>query len=105
MKDIKQQMKMCPICDNDQLDGKKDKNLYYIQEAAYNSLLMNKYARSYRNCDGACRRCGASLDRGGFKPTESGHIHIGCGGSVKVRSIPSKKPSRNLVLKSRVTAN
>jgi len=86
-------------------EGKKDKNLYYLQEAAYNSLLMNKYARSYRNCDGACRRCGASLDRGGFKPTESGHIHIGCGGSVKVRSIPSKKPSRNLVLKSRITEN
>jgi len=44
-------------------EGKKDRNLYIIQEAAYLSRLMNKYAKSYRDCFGACRQCGAKLDK------------------------------------------
>jgi hypothetical protein len=86
-------------------EGKKKRNLYIIQEEAYLSRLMNKYARSYRDCFGACRRCGTKLDKSGYKEGPSGHIHIGCGGSVKVRGIPSKKPFRSLILKSRVTEN
>jgi hypothetical protein len=81
-------------------EGKKKKNLYIIQEEAYLSRLMNKYARSYRDCFGACRQCGAKLDKSGYKEGPYGHIHIGCGGSVKVRGIPSKKPKRDLYLKS-----
>jgi hypothetical protein len=86
-------------------EGKKKRNLYIIQEEAYLSRLMNKYARSYRDCFGACRRCGTKLDKSGYKEGPSGHFHIGCGGSVKVRGIPSKKPFRSLILKSRVTEN
>ena len=82
-------------------EGKKDRNLYIIQEAAYLSRLMNKYAKSYRDCFGACRQCGAKLDKSGYKEGPLGHIHIGCGGSVKVKGIPSTKPKRNLYLKSR----
>ncbi len=82
-------------------EGKKDRNTYFIQEAAYNSGLMNKYAKRYRDCDGACRRCGASLDRGGFKSRGDRHIHLGCGGSVKVRGIPSKSPYKSIILKSK----
>ena len=82
-------------------EGKKDRNTYFIQEAAYNSGLMNKYAKTYRNCDGACRRCGASLDRGGFKAQGDKHIHMGCGGSVKVRGIASKSPYKSITLKPR----
>jgi hypothetical protein len=79
-------------------EGRKDRNSYYIQEAAYNSGIMNKFARSYRDCEGACRRCGAKLDRGGFKLVGANHIHIGCGGSVKVRGIESRNPYKNIVL-------
>lgn len=81
-------------------EGMKARNKYYIQEAAYNSGLMNKYARNYRDCHGACRRCGERLDRGGFRATPNGHVHLGCGGSVKVRGIESKKPFRNVKLLS-----
>ncbi len=80
--------------------GKKKRNCYEIQEEAYLSRLMNKYARSYRDCFGACRQCGAKLDKSGYKEGQYGHIHIGCGGSVKVKGIPSKKPKRDLYLKS-----
>lgn len=80
-------------------EGKKERNTYYIQEAAYNSGLMNKYARRYRDCEGVCRRCGASLDRGGFKPSGNNHVHIGCGGSVKVKGILSRNPYRHITLK------
>lgn len=64
---------------------KKARNKYYIQEAAFNSGLMNKFAKQYRSVTAACRRCGAGMDRGGYG-TESprGPIHFGCGGSVKV---------------------
>lgn len=86
-------------------EGKKNRNLYLVQEAAYSSRLMNKYAKRYRDCFGACRQCGARLDKSGYREGPHGHIHIGCGGSVKVKGVPSKKPTRNLVLKSRATGN
>jgi len=83
-------------------EGKKDRNSYYIQEAAYDSGLMNKYARTYRNSVGACRRCGASLDKGGFKKSGNGNVHIGCGGSVKVKGVASRNPYKHIALVSRV---
>lgn len=79
-------------------EGKKDRNCYFIQEAAYDSSLMKKYAKSYRPSEGACRRCGTSLDRGGFRQSGNGHVHLGCGGSVKVKGVASKKPYRHIVL-------
>ena len=81
-------------------EGREKRNLYLIQEAAYLSRIMNKYAKHYRDCFGACRQCGAKLDKSGYKEGPHGHIHIGCGGSVKVKGIPSTKPKRNLYLKS-----
>ena len=85
-------------------EGKKDRNVYYIQEACYNSGLMNKFAARYRKSEGACRRCGATLDKGGFKEGHYGTIHVGCGGSVKVRGVPSKKPQRSIELESSHTS-
>ena len=64
--------------------GKKDRNKYYIQDAAYNSGLMNKFAKRYRNVSASCRRCGAGMDRGGYGLSPTGPIHFGCGGSVRV---------------------
>jgi len=79
-------------------EGKKDRNCYFIQEAAYDSSLMNRYARTYRNSEGACRRCGASLDKGGFRKSGNGHKHLGCGGSVKVKGVENKNPYKHIVL-------
>jgi hypothetical protein len=45
------------------------------------------------------------LDKSGYKEGPLGHIHIGCGGSVKVKGIPSSKPKRNLYLKSRAMSS
>lgn len=64
--------------------GKKDRNKYFIQDAAYNSGLMNKFAMNYRTMTAGCRRCGAGMDRGGYGASPNGPIHYGCGGSVKV---------------------
>ena len=79
-------------------EGKKDRNSYYIQEAAYDSGLMNKFAKAYRHSEGACRRCGDSLDKGGFRQSGSGHVHLGCGGSVKVKGVASRNPYKHIVL-------
>ena len=65
-------------------EGKKDRNKYYVQEAAYNSGLMNKYAKRYRGVTAGCRRCGQFFDRGSYGVGPLGPIHFGCGGSVKV---------------------
>ena len=65
-------------------EGKKDRNKYYIQRAAYNTGLMNKYAKKYRGVTAGCRRCGAYFDRGGYGDSPRGPIHFGCGGSVVV---------------------
>jgi len=64
--------------------GKKDRNKYFIQDAAYNSGLMNKFAVNYRTFTAHCRRCGAGMDRGGYGLGPAGATHFGCGGSVKV---------------------
>jgi hypothetical protein len=65
--------------------GNRAQNKYFIQEAAYNSGLMNKFAKQYRNVTAACKRCGSGMDRGGYEAdTPLGPIHYGCGGSVKV---------------------
>ena len=75
-------------------DGKKDRNKYYIQRAAYNTGLMNKYAKKYRGVTAGCRRCGAYFDRGSYGDSPKGPIHFGCGGSVVVFRKP-RKPSDN----------
>lgn len=68
-------------------EGKKDRNIYYIQEAAFNSGLMNKFAQQFRSFTAVCRRCGSGMDRGGYgTDSPNGPIHFGCGGSVKVIS-------------------
>lgn len=74
--------------------GKKDRNKYFIQDAAYNSGLMNKFAMSYRTMTAACRRCGSGMDRGGYGLSPNGPIHFGCGGSVRVFK---KEEGNNLV--------
>lgn len=79
-------------------EGSKDRNCYYIQEAAYDSGLLNKYAKSFRPSEGACRRCGDSLDKGGFRQSGSGHVHLGCGGSVKVKGVASRNPYKHIAL-------
>jgi len=65
-------------------EGKKDRNMYFIQDAAYNSGLMNKFAINYRAFNASCRRCGAGMDRGGYGLGPAGATHFGCGGSVKI---------------------
>ena len=65
-------------------DGKKDRNKYYIQTAAYNTGMMNKYAKRHRGATAGCRRCGAYFDRGSYGDSPRGPIHFGCGGSVVV---------------------
>ena len=79
-------------------EGKKDRNSYFIQEAAYDSGLMNKYARHYRPNIGSCRRCGESVDKSGFGKSGNGHVHLGCGGSVKVKGVKSRNPYKHVVL-------
>lgn len=82
------------------IEGKKDRNTYYIQEACYDSHLMNKFAKQYRDCEGACRKCGAALDKGDFKIGPNGAVHLGCGGSVKVKGIKSESPYKLVRLKT-----
>ena len=65
-------------------EGKKDRNMYFIQDAAYNTGLMNKFAINYRTFNASCRRCGAGMDRGGYGLGPAGATHFGCGGSVKI---------------------
>jgi hypothetical protein len=83
------------------LEGKHKRNIYFIQEACYNSSLMNKFARSYQDAEGVCRRCTTTMDRGSFKLSANGGlVHMGCGGSVKVIGQSSKTPYRYADLKS-----
>lgn len=65
-------------------EGKKDRNKYFIQDAAFNTGLMNKVAISHRTFTAICRRCLAGMDRGGYGLGPAGATHYGCGGSVKV---------------------
>lgn len=82
------------------LEGKQKRNIYFIQECCYNSGLMNKFASSYRDAEGICRRCSSRLDRGGFKLSANGGlVHMGCGGSVKVIGQSSPTPYRFAELK------
>jgi len=76
--------------------GVKDRNKYYIQDAAYNSGLMNKFAKQYRDVTAGCRRCGSGMDRGGYGIGANGPIHYGCGGTVKVwkKNEPAPQLSR-----------
>jgi len=71
--------------------GKKVRNKYYIQPAAYNSGLMNNFARRYRNVIARCHRCGKFLNRGEFGQGPTFTAHFGCGGSVKVYRKVSRK--------------
>jgi hypothetical protein len=64
-------------------EGKKDRNKYYIQRAAYDTGLMNKYAKRHRGVTAGCRRCGQFFDRGSYGVGPLGATHFGCGGSVK----------------------
>jgi hypothetical protein len=64
--------------------GTNDRNKYFIQEGAYNSGMMNKFALKYRDFTAGCRRCGAGMDRGGYGLSPNGPIHYGCGGSVRI---------------------
>jgi hypothetical protein len=72
-------------------EGKKDRNKYYIQEAAYKSGLMNKYARRHRDVIAGCRRCGQFLNVGQFGEGPSFTAHYGCGGMVKVFRKPKRQ--------------
>lgn len=65
-------------------EGKKDRNKYYIQRAAYDTGLMNKYAKRHRGVTAGCRRCGSFFDRGGYGESPRGPIHYGCGGQVVI---------------------
>lgn len=66
-------------------EGKKDRNIYYVQEAAYNTGMMNRFAKQYRDVSAICRRCLSGIDRGGYgTDSPTGPIHFGCGGSVKI---------------------
>jgi hypothetical protein len=63
-------------------DGKKDRNKYYIQNACWDSSLMNEKALKQRAPIAVCIDCGVLMDRGGFGISPLGKIHYGCGGSV-----------------------
>jgi hypothetical protein len=63
-------------------DGKKDRSKYYIQNACWDSSLMNEMARKERVPIAVCIDCGVLMDRGGFGISPLGKIHYGCGGSV-----------------------
>lgn len=73
-------------------DGKKDRNKYYIQRSAYNSGLMNKYAKRHRGVTAGCRRCGQFFDRGSYGVGPLGATHFSCGGSVRVFGKRNHKP-------------
>jgi hypothetical protein len=63
-------------------DGKKDRSKYYIQNACWDSSLMNEKAQKQRAPIAVCIDCGVLMDRGGFGISPLGKIHYGCGGSV-----------------------
>jgi hypothetical protein len=63
-------------------DGKKSRSKYYLQEACWDSSLMNEKARKQRAPIAVCLDCGELMDRGGFGISPLGKIHYGCGGSV-----------------------
>ena len=63
-------------------EGKKSRSKYYIQNACWDSSLMNELARKQRVPTAVCIDCGVLMDRGGFGIGPLGKIHYGCGGSV-----------------------
>lgn len=63
-------------------EGKKSRSKYYIQNACWDSSLMNEIARKQRVPIAVCIDCGVVMDRGGFGVSPLGKIHYGCGGSV-----------------------
>ena len=63
-------------------EGKKSRSKYYIQNACWDSSLMNEKARKQRVPIAVCIDCGVLMDRGGFGIGPLGKIHYGCGGSV-----------------------
>jgi hypothetical protein len=63
-------------------DGKKSRSKYYIQDACWNTSMMNEIARKQRVPIAVCIDCGVVMDRGGFGISPLGKIHYGCGGSV-----------------------
>lgn len=63
-------------------DGKKSRSKYYIQDACWNTSMMNEVARRQRTSIAVCIDCGVLMDRGGFGISPLGKIHYGCGGSV-----------------------
>lgn len=74
-------------------EGKRKRNQYFVQQSAFNSGLMNKFARSKRTPTSTCLRCGYSIDRGGYGVGLNGFVHFGCGGKV-VKATPD--PNRPL---------
>ena len=62
--------------------GKQSRSKYYIQNACWDSSLMNEIARRQRVPIAVCIDCGVVMDRGGFGISPLGKIHYGCGGSV-----------------------
>jgi hypothetical protein len=63
-------------------EGKKSRSKYYLQNACWDSSLMNEIARKQRVPIAVCIDCGVVMDRGGFGISPLGKIHYGCGGSV-----------------------
>ena len=64
-------------------DGKKDRNLYYLQECCWDSGKMSKVAAQFRTATHKCLDCGKLMDKGGFGlGPKKNTAHWGCGGQV-----------------------
>jgi hypothetical protein len=69
--------------------GKKERNIYYLQESCWDTSKMNKMAQASRTPTSKCLDCGVLMDRGGYGTSPKlGKVHWGCGGNVvKLSSI------------------
>ena len=64
-------------------NGKKDRNIYYLQESCWDTSKMNKVAAASRKPTSKCLDCGKLMDRGGYGHSPKlGKTHWGCGGQV-----------------------
>jgi Helix-turn-helix domain len=67
-------------------------NVYFIQEAAWETSKMNSYASKFRPKRAKCLDCKSYMDEGGYGISSTGvKTHLGCGGPVREISETEKK--------------
>lgn len=75
-------------------EGKRRRNVYYVQEAAYNHSKMSPKALASLPILGRCKRCGEAIHRGEYGQGINQTHHYGCGGVTTVPGTQLSQPQR-----------